>query len=311
MGLMTQKLFASEDCAAPARSSRRRHLLIGIALAFLACSAAAGRLIAKRERATRVAAPRARSVRKAAESEVASATLGITADAPGALIVVDGRAVGSAPGALDDLAPGRHRVRVVAADRIPWEREVNLLPGEKQMLRARLSMAPPRLRVESDVPGAIVFLDKRYLGKTPVAARAISRGLHRLDVSVEGYDVHSETIQADSGEHSVMVRFQEMHLNERVDVVHRHGIGSCRGTLIATLQGLRYESVEGEHSFAAPLDAIERFEVDYLKKNLSVRLRGGRKFNFTIRDGSADPLLIFHRKVERVRSALARKDTSS
>lgn len=310
MGRPMHSLFSSGSTVAPAPSRHGRPVL-WIALAILACGiAVAGWLTGKREQPLRIEAPLEQSVRKAEKSEVMMATLRIDADAPGARIVVDGRAVGVVPRTIDGVMPGRHRVRVDAVDRIPWEREVNLISGETQRIHARLAATPPRLRVESDVPGAMVFLDRRYLGKTPLTAREITRGSHRLDVSVEGHEVHSETVDLDAGERTVMVRFRQMLLNERLAVVHRHGIGSCEGELIATLQGLRYESSNREHSFSATLDAIERFEVDYLKKNLHVRLRGGRKFNFTIRNESADPLLVFHREVERARSFLARKYTS-
>jgi hypothetical protein len=310
-GLMAYSILTSGDEDTPARSSRRRHSLRWILLASLAGGVVAVVvLIAKRERAPQAEAPRAHSVRSAVATMVETATLEIVADASEARIVLDGRAVGTAPRTLDDLLPGRHRVRVEAADRVPWESEVNLLPGETQRLKARLKAALPRLRVESDIPGAIVFLDKRYLGKTPLEVRDIARGSHRLDVSVEGYDAHSETIELDTGKRSVMVRFRQVRLDERIAVVHRHGFGSCEGLLVATVQGLRYESAHAEHSFSVPLDAIERFEVDYLKKNLHVRLRGGRKYNFTIRDESSDPLLVFHREVERVLGKLALQDAS-
>jgi hypothetical protein len=49
--------------------------------------------------------------------------------------------------------------------------------------------------------------------------------------------------------------------------------------------------------------------VDYLAKNLRVRLPKGRQFNFTDPDGNADRLFVFHRDVERARERIRKGDT--
>ena len=38
-----------------------------------------------------------------------------------------------------------------------------------------------------------------------------------------------------------------------------------------------------------PLDAVEGFEIDYLKKNLRLKRKGGKNWNFESPTGSADP----------------------
>ena len=43
-------------------------------------------------------------------------------------------------------------------------------------------------RVTSDVAGVFVFLDRKYLGKTPLDTSDVEPGSHHLEVSAEGYD---------------------------------------------------------------------------------------------------------------------------
>jgi hypothetical protein len=43
----------------------------------------------------------------------------------------------------------------------------------------------------------------------------------------------------------------------------------------------------------------EGFEVDYLKKNLRVKRRGGKTWDFAHSSGNADPLFVFHRETEQ------------
>ena len=163
----------------------------------------------------------------------------------------------------------------------------------------------PRLRVTADVPGASVFVDRRHVGMAPLEIDDVTPGSHRINVSAEGYEMFGETVEVGEATTEVSVRFKEVRLDESLAVVHKHGMGSCSGRLAAKTSGLRYETDHREDGFEVGLDAVEPLTVDYLKKNLRVKLRGGRTYNFTDPQGSADTLLVFQKKVEGARRRLA------
>jgi hypothetical protein len=165
------------------------------------------------------------------------------------------------------------------------------------------------LRIETDVPGAQVFLDREFIGVAPITAENVTPGTHQLNVSAQGYDGIAMPIEVTPGGRDLVLRFREVRLNSAIDVVHRHGVGSCRGRLIATPAGIVYETSNKNDAFSAPLLDLETFEVDYLAKNIRVRLPKGRQFNFTDPDGNADRLFVFHRDVERARERLRKGDT--
>ena len=71
----------------------------------------------------------------------------------------------------------------------------------------------------------------------PVTTTAVKPGTHQINVSAPGYDQHAQSIDIPPGRRDLMVRFQDVRLDAKVEVVHTHGISSCRGTLIATPQG--------------------------------------------------------------------------
>jgi hypothetical protein len=156
--------------------------------------------------------------------------------------------------------------------------------------------------VDADVPGANVFLDRKFLGTTPVETREFEPGPHRLNVSAEGYEMYGEQVEIGAGGRDVMVRFKEVRLDEALDVVHKHGMGSCHGRLSATPAGLRYETENAGDAFTAPFASLEPLSVDYLKKNLRVKVTGGKTWNFTAQE--ADALLAFQKKVEAARKRL-------
>jgi hypothetical protein len=161
------------------------------------------------------------------------------------------------------------------------------------------------LTLESDVPGASVFIDRQYVGTTPLALDRLEPGSKSVQVTATGYDSVQRTIDLVPGPNAVTIRVKEVSLNARTPVVHKHGMGSCEGTLIATLEGLRYEATNKNDAFTLPYAQVETFAVDYLEKNLRVKQRGGRTWNFTDKNGNADPLFVFHRDVEAARKKLS------
>ncbi len=157
------------------------------------------------------------------------------------------------------------------------------------------------LHIDADVPAAMVFIDRQFIGNTPVTAKNLAPGRHQLNLTADGFDGYSAGIEVAAGPADVMVKFKEVRLDASVDVVHKHGIGSCEGRLVADPQGIRYETSNKDDAFTMKFADVEAFEVDYLKKNLRIKQRGGKQFNFTTKAANADPLFVFHRDVDKVR----------
>ena len=161
------------------------------------------------------------------------------------------------------------------------------------------------LTLASDVPGASVFIDRQFVGNTPLTLDRLEPGNKRVQLTATGYDSIQRTIELRPGPNNITLRIKEVSLNTRTPVVHKHGIGSCAGTLSATLDGLRYETSNKGDAFTLPYSRVEVFNVDYLDKNLRVKARGGKTWNFTNKEENADALFVFHRDVEAARKKLA------
>ena len=164
------------------------------------------------------------------------------------------------------------------------------------------------LHIESDVPNAQVFLDRQFIGTAPVTAANVKPGTHQLNVSAEGFEGIARSIEVEPGAKDLMIRFREVKLDTRVAVVHKHRIGSCRGELAATPQGLQYSADDKDDRFTVAFADLEQFQVDYQEKNLKVKVRKGKQYNFTDPDGNADRLFVFHRDVDKARQRLAGGD---
>jgi hypothetical protein len=161
------------------------------------------------------------------------------------------------------------------------------------------------LTLETDVPGASVFIDRQFVGNTPLSLDQLEPGSRRVQVTATGFDSVQKTIDLSPGPNAVTIRVREVSLNARTPVVHKHGMGSCEGQLTATLDGVRYDTANKGDAFALRYEQIETFAVDYLQKNLRVKQKGGKTWNFTDKNDNADALFVFHRDVEAARRKLA------
>ena len=210
------------------------------------------------------------------------------------------------PGADDRTGREPTSEAPAPATAAPRPRGRKAAPAAEPAVAAPVEPAGPVLRVDADVPGASVFVDRQYLGAAPLTTREVSAGTHQLNASAEGHDGIVQTIEvAESGETSITLKFREVKLEESVAVVHKHGMGACEGRLVATTAGLRYETSNKGDAFSLPFAEVEVFEIDYLEKNLKVKKRAGKTWNFTDRAENADSLFVFHRDVTKARAKLA------
>ncbi|MDO8681024.1 MAG: PEGA domain-containing protein [Acidobacteriota bacterium] len=161
------------------------------------------------------------------------------------------------------------------------------------------------LTLESDVPGAAVFIDRQFVGNTPLTLDKLEPGTRRLQLTATGFDSVQKSIELAAGPNAITVRIKEVSLSAKVPVVHKHAMGSCEGTLVATIDGLKYDTSNKNDAFTLPYGQAEQFAVDYLQKNLRVKQKGGKTWNFTDKNDNADALFVFHREVEAARKKLA------
>lgn len=161
----------------------------------------------------------------------------------------------------------------------------------------------------ADVPDAQVFVDRVFLGKAPLTTTDVKPGTHRLNVSATGFEGIAQTIDVKPGQQSIAVKLREVRLSASIDVIHKHRMGNCKGKLVATAKTLRYETTDKDDGFSSPLMDLGAFEVDYLEKNLKLKLKNGKQLNFTDPDGNADRLFVFHRDVDKARERIKKGDT--
>jgi hypothetical protein len=216
--------------------------------------------------------------------------------------VVKGKASSAAPAAKARAAPAPvTSSKSNDADDVPRPRDRREAPAPAP---APPVVAAPRvatLRVETDVPGASVLIDRLGVGEAPITIPNLTPGSHRVHVVAYGYEGYAETLELEPGTRTLSIKFKEIKLDENIEVIHKHAMGSCRGRLSASPQEFRYTPTSGDHGFSVALPGVDRLETDYLKAMLSLNAQG-KTFNFTAADGNAERLLIFQTNVSKART---------
>ena len=67
-----------------------------------------------------------------------------------------------------------------------------------------------------------------------------------------------------------------------------------------------HETSHKSDGFTLPYTQAEQLDVEYLQKNLRVKQKGGKTWNFTDKNATADALFVFQRDVETARKTSGR-----
>jgi hypothetical protein len=116
----------------------------------------------------------------------------VTADPPGAQVMLEGRGATAAPAVFEGLPPGEAFTVVVSA---PDRKSVTLalqpeLGRAVRRVHAQLPLALGAVTIESDPPGAQVQIDDRPAGVTPLTIQDVRLDeRHRVDLALAGHEL--------------------------------------------------------------------------------------------------------------------------
>jgi len=127
-------------------------------------------------------------------------TLVVDSTPSGASVYVDGSYQGTTPLTVK-VQPGPHEVNVTLKGYEPYTKTVNVPPGGTVRMAAKLEKKPAAgtLQVNSEPPGASVYVDGTYRGTTPLTL-TLPPGTHTVEVRKEGYQPVKRTIEVAPGE---------------------------------------------------------------------------------------------------------------
>ncbi len=117
-------------------------------------------------------------------------SLRVIANVPGAIISLDGVAIGVAPAAKGGLSPGQHLVTAQASGYETVTQNVTVIAGRERVVSLRFTTAStdiPRIVVRASVPDATVTIDGAEYGSPPITIEPAELGTHSVVVRAPGY----------------------------------------------------------------------------------------------------------------------------
>lgn len=131
----------------------------------------------------------------------------VASDRPGAEVLLDGQARGTAPTLIEGVRPGPHEIVVRPDGDLPEYREtVTVIADQRVAVTARHQPVARggTLRIVSSVPETIVELDGEVIGQTPLTREGVPAGEHLVGAIAPGYQRREQIVQVTRGETRVV-----------------------------------------------------------------------------------------------------------
>lgn len=126
----------------------------------------------------------------------------VITDVSNAEVFVDGLSRGRTPRVVEGLAPGAHRVDVVAESGARAEVTVEVRVEAREIVSVELESQPPppgSAAITSEPLGATVLVDGEPRGVTPLELPELTPGAHMLDLSLEGFVSEQRVLTIETG----------------------------------------------------------------------------------------------------------------
>jgi hypothetical protein len=151
----------------------------------------------------------------------------VTSATKGARIQIDGfPSAGEPAPMMQVVAPGPHRISVVAPGHEPTERTVRAV--EKRLIRTHIDLVskPGRLRVLASQDRATVFLNGKAVAHTPAELSAVAPGDYRVAIGARGHKLWQTTLRVQS-ERTTMTMANLTWTPQRKAAVAVAGVGAA------------------------------------------------------------------------------------
>jgi len=196
----------------------------------------------------------------------------VTADAPGAELVLDGAPAVPSP-LIREVEPGKHRVRVSAPGFYPSERELTAVPGELTLTPVPLRERPSTLGIWTS-PDADIYIDGAYASPGGDAVMVhLPSGKHRVAVGQKGHVVALREVTLQRGKtQNIRVTLEQTPQRIASQVLFAAGGASLGTGLVLSAFVIREEG------------SAEQFLGQHARRNVSAAALTGYNTSINERD---------------------------
>jgi formylglycine-generating enzyme required for sulfatase activity len=122
-----------------------------------------------------------------------------TGDVRGAVVSIDGEAVGSTPLVDAEVPEGRRALRIDSERHLPYTADLQVEGGgARQQLEIELLPAWAEVAIDSRPPGATLRVDGEAVGRTPLTAELLA-GVRELALELQGHKTWTRSVAVEAG----------------------------------------------------------------------------------------------------------------
>jgi len=125
--------------------------------------------------------------------------LNISSNPSGAKIFLDGKKAGQTPYRLKNIPKGQHKLELKLEGFDKWKKNVNIVSGKEQKVEGKLVNSYGSIEVNTTPSGAVVLLNGKEFGRTPLSRKKIQKGRYHLELKLQGHDTWRSEIQIIEG----------------------------------------------------------------------------------------------------------------
>ena len=130
-----------------------------------------------------------------AELQILSGSLNVNSQPTNATIIIDGNEVGNTPTNVSDLKPGKYLVEVKMNRYKNWSESIEVNAGKANHITAMLQQLVGSVNIKSEPSKAIVIVDGKEVGNTPVDVGDLKPGTHLVEINMEDYETWSKNVE--------------------------------------------------------------------------------------------------------------------
>ena len=143
--------------------------------------------------------------------QLKTGSVSIKSQPTNAEIYLDGKHVSTTPERIISITPGTHEIKVSMDKYDDWSEIVNVEPDKEKAITALLQRSTGSLMVESGPENATIFFDGKKIGTTPEIIMSSVKGMHTLEVRMDGFHVWKEDVEIEPGsERSLLATLQQL-----------------------------------------------------------------------------------------------------
>ncbi len=228
-------------------------------------------------------------------------SLNIKSEPTNAVITVDGNEVGNAPAVIADLKPGKHHVEVKMSGHENWSENVDIEHSKEAALTAVLQLSAGSVCIKSEPSVAVVLIDGKEIGTTPLIITDPSPGTHNVELKKDGYEIWSDNVEIEMGKEANLTAVLQLRSGAfNINSVPPDATILIDGKEVGTTPSVLTDISLGRHDVEVRMDGFEDWsESVVVESGKDVTLKAvleSRSGSFTINSKPSGAMILIDDK---------------